>query len=778
MSKIIQGKSTRDIKRHLAELETDTVLICIDNQVAELYPETAHFSFKDKNAIVYTPEGPPKDFKAYGKYMEYVLSQDVHPKAHLVAIGGGALIDMAGFAASTLFRGIPWSTIPTTLTAMVDAGIGGKTAVDVGGYKNAAGTFHPPERVFIYTDFLRTLPESERTSGLGEVVKYCFLDRNIFDLVMGDSQREKIIFSCARYKQKIVRCDPKDTGKRRILNLGHTLGHAFEKIYNISHGQAVLEGMRAIFHLTEKTHLLDTMDILLKKLSIPNIPPPWQGKRFPVESVLDHLKRDKKRRRSGVATIVECEDVGRVHIREVILDKFAEKLRHFNQKKTGKSLYFTSLGCSKNLVDSQVMLGFLGLEGFSIHPSPEEAEVIIINTCSFIEASKKESVDTILEMAEHKKRNCNVLVVSGCMAQRYSERLEREFPEVDLIIGTGEYHRIAKLLKAHEEGALAVKSHVEVPKFIHTEYDPRINTSPFYSAWLKVSEGCNRNCTFCIIPTLRGTLRSRSIASLVQESQNLVSEGVREINVVSQDLSDYGSDLSSDDLAGLLKGLGRLVDLDWVRLFYFYPDELSDKTIEAMALSPNLCRYLDSPVQHFSDSILRRMNRRITGVEIIRRIEKLRAAIPDIVLRTSVIVGFPGETEEDFEHLLEGIRRVRFHHLGIFRYSDEEGTPAFRLRDKIDPAIIEERFDRVYELQREIASQLNQGFVGHTLDVLIEGLHEESDRLVVGRHQGQAPDVDGRVIINDLAGLNPHIGDMIKVEVTEALGFDVLGRAI
>lgn len=445
-----------------------------------------------------------------------------------------------------------------------------------------------------------------------------------------------------------------------------------------------------------------------------------------------------------------------------------------------KTVHFTSLGCSKNLVDSQVMLGHLGLDGFTVTAEPAEAEVIIVNTCSFIEAAKKESIDTILDLADFKDKEngiCEALVVSGCMAQRYSEQLEAELPEVDLIIGTGEYHKIVKLLKAYEDGKLDAKSFVEIPKFIHTEYDPRLNTSPFYTAWLKVSEGCNRNCTFCIIPTIRGRLRSRTIESLVAESQKLAADGVRELNVISQDLSDYGSDLpENQNLAELIRNLDNVENIDWVRLFYYYPDELTDEVIELMASAKRIAKYLDSPVQHFSSHVLRRMNRKISGEEIQRRIEKLRARIPDIVLRTSVIVGFPGETEEDFERLLEGIKAVRFNHLGIFRYSDEEGTPAFRLKDKVDQEVIEERFDRLYEVQREIARELNSQFVGQTINVLVEGEHEDTELLIVGRHEGQAPDIDGKVIINDMNGAELKIGDMVKVEITEVLDYDLVGR--
>ena len=447
-----------------------------------------------------------------------------------------------------------------------------------------------------------------------------------------------------------------------------------------------------------------------------------------------------------------------------------------------KTVFFTSLGCSKNLVDSQVMLGYMGLDGFTIAEDPENAEVIIVNTCSFIEASKKESVETILDMADYKNPDqgqCKALVISGCMAQRYAEQLEAEIPEADLIIGTGEYNKITMLLRALEDGKLKQKSFVEIPKFIHTEYDPRLNTSPFYTAWLKISEGCNRNCTFCIIPKLRGKLRSRKVESLVNEAKNLASTGVRELNLISQDLSDYGVDLDENNkLFNLLEGLEKVENIDWIRLFYFYPDELTDEVIEKMASSEKINKYLDMPVQHFSDNVLKRMNRKITGERIHNRIEKLRSRIPEIVLRTSIIVGFPGETEEDFQALLEGVKKAKFNHLGIFRYSDEEGTPAFKLQPKVDQDVIEERFDLLFETQREIVRELNSQYLGKTIKVLIEGEHEETELLIQGRHEGQAPDIDGKVIINDLSGVELKIGDLVNVEITEVLDYDLVGRVV
>ncbi len=456
------------------------------------------------------------------------------------------------------------------------------------------------------------------------------------------------------------------------------------------------------------------------------------------------------------------------------------------QQFSEKSLYFTSLGCSKNLVDSQVMLGHLGLDGFSIAQEPESAEVIIVNTCSFVEAAKVESIETVLDLADFKDPevgNCKALVMSGCMAQRYYGELEKEMPEVDMFIGTGEYHKIVPLLKAFEEGKLEKKSFVEIPKFIHTEFDPRLNTSPGYMAWLKISEGCNRNCTFCIIPTLRGRLRSRSIESLVTEAKALTESGVKELNLISQDFSDYGSDFegfSRQDnknpvIYNMLKSLQDESHAEWIRVFYFYPDDLTEDVMDLMASSDKICKYLDMPIQHFSSAVLRRMNRKATNELIHEKIEKLRSKIPGIVLRTSVIVGFPGETEEDFEMLIEGVRKARFNHLGVFKYSDEEGTPALRLKNKVPQEVIDERFERLYEVQKEIARELNQGYLGQTIDVLIEGVHEETELLLQGRHQGQAPDIDGKVIIND--GM-AKAGEIVKVEITDVLDYDLVGRIL
>jgi ribosomal protein S12 methylthiotransferase len=427
------------------------------------------------------------------------------------------------------------------------------------------------------------------------------------------------------------------------------------------------------------------------------------------------------------------------------------------------------------------MLGQLGESslGFGSTTKPEEAGVIIINTCSFVEAAKQESIDVILELADYKKENvgqCHILVVAGCMSQRYPKELEELLPEVDLIIGTGEYHRIVELLDKSEHEELEQKSFVDTPKYIHDENTPLVNTSPGHTAWLKVSEGCDRHCTFCIIPTIRGALRSRQVDSLVRESERLAQSGVREINLISQDLSSYGKDLASpNDLHHLLTALEQVDGIDWIRLFYLYPDDLTDQVIEVIANSNKICPYLDMPVQHFSDSILKRMNRQITGDMIHSKISRLRQMIPNIVLRTSLIVGFPGESEDDFKKLLEGVEQARFNHLGVFRYSDEEGTPAFSLEPKVSAEVIEQRYQTIYLKQQEILQEINQKYLGKRLPVLVEGHHPESELLVIGRHPGQAPEIDGQVIINDLGERQIEVGDIVSVVISEVSSYDLVG---
>ena len=464
-------------------------------------------------------------------------------------------------------------------------------------------------------------------------------------------------------------------------------------------------------------------------------------------------------------------------------------MKELNTSSSKAPVYFVSLGCPKNLVDSQVMLGLLEKDRYSITENPEEAEVVIVNTCSFIQASKEESIETILEMAQLKETaSCKVLVASGCLAQRYSKDLEKEMPEVDLFIGTGQYHRITDLLHQHgkalEEGApLPSRSYVSQPAFIHTELDPRTHTGPSYTAYLKLSEGCNRRCAFCIIPTLRGNVRSRTIASLVEEATQMARRGVKELNLVAQDLTEYGMEWKyRERLETLLPELSKISGIEWIRLHYVYPDQFSDELIDLVVREPKIVKYLDMPIQHTQDGILKSMNRRLTREKLFRLIARLREKLPSIVFRTSIIVGFPGETEQDFENLCADLVELNLDKVGVFRYSKEEGTVAAKMSGQIHPATKRRRSKKLNELLQDQSLEKQQHYLGKIIPVLIEGYSPETPLLIQGRMATQAPEIDGHVLINDVA--NPHLretlkpGSIVDVEVTEVLPHDLIGRAL
>ncbi len=445
------------------------------------------------------------------------------------------------------------------------------------------------------------------------------------------------------------------------------------------------------------------------------------------------------------------------------------------------SVYFVSLGCPKNLVDSQVMLGLLKSNKFTITEDPAEAETVIVNTCSFIDSAKRESIDTILEMADFKENGrLKNLVVSGCMAQRYAKDLERDMPEVDLFIGTGEYHRVVELLQKKALGKLAQKTFVDIPTFIHTEEHPRINTGAHHSAFLKISEGCVRNCSFCIIPKLRGhTVRSRSIASLVQEAQALAASGVTELNLVAQDLTHYGIENGyQETLAGLLRELVKVAGIKWLRLHYAYPDNFTDEVIHLMATEPKIAKYVDMPIQHGDDKVLKLMNRRVTREQIYTLVEKMRARIPGLVFRTNIIVGHPGETEEAYANVRQMLLDLRLEHVGVFKYSLEEDTPSFRLAEKIGQVpeeTIQKRFNELMEIQQRISLENNQAMVGKKVEVLVEGVSRESDLLLQGRWYGQAQEIDGVILINS-GDAAP--GQYVEVEISDALPYDLVGGIV
>jgi ribosomal protein S12 methylthiotransferase len=452
------------------------------------------------------------------------------------------------------------------------------------------------------------------------------------------------------------------------------------------------------------------------------------------------------------------------------------------------SVYFVSLGCPKNLVDSQVMLGILEKDRYKIAQTAEEAEVIIVNTCSFIQASKEESIETILDMAQLKESgSCKVLVASGCLPQRYSKELEVEMPEVDLFIGTGQYHRITELLNKHGEAVamgapLPKRVYVDQPAFIHTEKDPRMHTGPIHTAYLKLSEGCNRRCAFCIIPKLRGNVRSRTVASLVEEATQMAGRGVRELNLVAQDLTEYGMEWKyKENLEMLLPRLAAIDGIEWIRLHYVYPDQFSDELVDIVAREPKIVKYLDMPIQHTNDRVLASMNRRLTKAKLFDLIEKLRAKIPGVVFRTSIIVGFPGETEEEFKELCTDLDTLNLDHVGVFRFSKEEGTKAAEMGEQIHPGTKRRRSKELTTILQNQRQASHEKFVGSLVTVMIEGPSEETELLIQARMPTQAQEIDGHVLINDLGTLGDDVvltpGDLVEVEISEALPQALMGRA-
>lgn len=441
-------------------------------------------------------------------------------------------------------------------------------------------------------------------------------------------------------------------------------------------------------------------------------------------------------------------------------------------KADDKGLYMMTLGCPKNRVDSEVMLGTLTHRGYQLVREPERADVIVVNTCAFIGPAKQESVDAILEMAEHKKSGqCKTLVVTGCLSQRYGQELSQEMPEVDHFLGTSAYIQIGDLLAAEA----APRQVIPDPEYIHDARTPRINSLPTYTAYLKISEGCDNACAFCIIPKLRGAQRSRPIADIVEEAHALAGQGVAELNLVAQDLTAYGHDLPGKPrLHELIRALCQ-VDVRWIRLHYAYPRVFPDELIAAIAEEPKVAKYLDMPLQHSSDKLLLSMKRGRNSQFLKDLLAKLRAAIPSLTLRTSLIAGLPGETEDDFEMLKEFVKAQRFERLGVFQYSDEEGTPAFDMPNKVPPEVIARRWRELMAIQKRINREQNRQWVGKQLEVLVEGPSEETEHLLVGRHQGQAPDIDGQVYIND--GM-AYPGEFVTVEVTEAHDYDLVGRVV
>lgn len=429
-----------------------------------------------------------------------------------------------------------------------------------------------------------------------------------------------------------------------------------------------------------------------------------------------------------------------------------------------------SLGCSKNLIDSEVMVQSILNDAYGITDDPAEAEVIIINTCGFIESAKQESIDTILEMAQYKNSgSCKLLIASGCMAERYREELLKELPELDAVIGTGDYKDITEVIRKALQGEKVIRyGHQEL---VEIDRLPRRISTFGASAYLKIAEGCDNKCSYCIIPSLRGRYRSRRFEDIIEEAAELSRNGIKELNVIAQDITRYGKDLYGRyRLSELVKSLAGIEGIEWIRLMYSYPDEFSDELIKTMAEEKKVCRYLDIPIQHASDRILRNMRRRSSREKILELISKLRTSMPDIVLRTSLIVGFPGETEEDFRELYDFVAQVKFNRLGVFTYSREEDTPAYDMPDQVEEEVKQERLEKIMLLQKDISLENNRKLLGKTIKVLIEGFSEGE---YFGRGYMDAPEIDGNVYFKSDKNLLP--GDFCRVIITEAYEYDLVG---
>ena len=442
---------------------------------------------------------------------------------------------------------------------------------------------------------------------------------------------------------------------------------------------------------------------------------------------------------------------------------------------------FVSLGCPKNLVDSEVMMGVLARNGYEFTPRAEEAEVLVVNTCSFIAPAQKESVDSILEMAEYKKFGvAKKLIVAGCLVERYREQILEQIPEVDAIVGTGE---VESILAAVEGQWPSIAASAAAPSYLYHDLTPRILSTPKHAAYIKIAEGCDHPCSFCIIPQLRGKFRSRRFESVVREAENLAYAGVREVTLIGQDTTSYGEDLGlRDGLALLLERLSAVEGLLWVRSLYFYPNRVTQRLLDTIAAHPRLAKYMDMPLQHASRSVLARMKRGSSGDALLQLCERVRAAIPGVALRTSFIVGFPGETESDFRELCNFVKAAEFDWMGVFPYSDVDNAASYALEQKLDQDAIKERQDALMQIQQKISARKLRRYRGQRVTALVEGPSKETPLVWEARLETMAPEIDGKLYLNDVeiveAGAIARPGDMVTAEITETHEYDLVGRVV
>ncbi|MCD6527131.1 MAG: 30S ribosomal protein S12 methylthiotransferase RimO [Desulfuromonas sp.] len=435
-----------------------------------------------------------------------------------------------------------------------------------------------------------------------------------------------------------------------------------------------------------------------------------------------------------------------------------------------------SLGCPKNLVDAEVMLGHLPPEHFEITSNEEDAHILIINTCAFINDAKEESIETILDAAQLKEDGaCKMLIVCGCLPQRYQQELAAELPEVDLFMGTADAARIVEFIDDWQQGQQQLNV-VGQPDSLYDHTTPQLKATPFYTAYVKIAEGCSNYCSYCIIPQLRGALRSRSIASVVTEVRELVAKGVKEINLIAQDITAFGKDRNDDaSLEALLRELVKIEDLQWLRLLYAYPDGISNELIDLIADEEKICNYLDLPLQHIADGILTAMNRRIDEQGLRRLVQRLRNKVPDITLRTAFIVGFPGETNDQFQQLLAFVEEGYFERVGVFCYSREEGTAAATLDKQVDEEVKTHRQEKLMKAQSRVSFRKHRALLDQVVPVLVEGYSEETELLLQGRSSSQAPDIDGLVYIT--SG-NANVGDIVDLRITDTTEYDLIGEML
>lgn len=446
-----------------------------------------------------------------------------------------------------------------------------------------------------------------------------------------------------------------------------------------------------------------------------------------------------------------------------------------------KKVHFVSLGCPKNLVDTEIMLGSLMRDGYRVVENAEEADTVVVNTCGFIEASKQESIDKILEMSDLKRSGgVQKVVVAGCLTQRYKDDLVEGLPEADLFIGSGQFQNIATILRDSKAGH-AEKRFFNLPTYLQEDSSPRVNSQPRHRAYLKISEGCKKRCAFCAIPLIRGNLQSRQLSGITSEAKLLVAGGVKELIVVSHDFTDFGWDLRKQNAQAretpdeLLRVLADESGAEWIRVLYLYPDGISDRTLDLIATKPNLLPYFDMPLQHINNDVLKSMNRRMTRSKIEQTLRDIRARFPDATQRTQFIVGFPGETEAQFQELLEFVAENKFDRVGCFMYSPEENTKGASLPNHVDEDTKQRRHDELMALQQEISREKHRAQIGKILPVMVEGFSEETDLLLVGRHAGQAPEIDGVTYINDGQA---KVGEMVQVRITDAMEYDLIGGIV